>query len=145
MRHIAAQSAVYTRTENTALPGSRRLTPRHNISAYVSWRMQMPDRDIAAQSNGIIYSLPPKASPDTENYAKTPLKSEIKQASKRFCSPHTITLRPCTQDNLPKTHTHPNRRSSAYCTGQTAYIRKKNVRHIPDIQPSNSKAVASPR
>lgn len=86
MRHIAAPSAVYARTENTALPGSRLSTPRHNISAYVSRRMQMPDRDIAAQSNCIIYPSP-KASPDTENYTKTPLKSGIKQASKRFCSP----------------------------------------------------------
>lgn len=106
MRHIAAPSAFYARTENTALPGSRLFTPRHNISAYVSWRMQMPDRDIAAQSNGIIYPPPTKASPDTENYTKTPLKSGIKQASKRFCPPHTITQRPCAQDNLPKIHTH---------------------------------------
>lgn len=73
MRHIAAPSAFYASTENTALPGSRRFTPRCNISAYVSWRMQMPDRDIAAQRNGIIY-LPPKASPDTENYTKNPAK-----------------------------------------------------------------------
>lgn len=87
MRHIAAPSAVYARTENTALPGSRRFTPRHNISACVSRRMQMSDRDIAAQSNGIIYP-PPKGSPDTENYTKTPLKSGINQASKRFCAPH---------------------------------------------------------
>ena len=58
MRHIAAPSVFYARTENTALPGSRRFTPRHNISAYVSRRMQMPDRDIAAQSNGIIYPPP---------------------------------------------------------------------------------------
>lgn len=73
MRYIAAQSAVYARTENTALPGSRRFAPRHNISACVSRRMQMSDRDIAAQSNGIIYP-PPKASPDTENYTKNPAK-----------------------------------------------------------------------
>lgn len=74
MRHIAAPSAVYARTENTALPGSRLFTPRRNISACVSRRMQMSDRDIAAQSNGIIYPLPPKASPDTENYTKNPAK-----------------------------------------------------------------------
>lgn len=87
MRHIAAPSAVYARTENTALPGSRLFTPRHNISACASRRMQMSDRDIAAQSNGIIYP-PPKASPDTEIIQKIPLKSGINQASKRFCAPH---------------------------------------------------------
>ena len=87
MRYIAAQSAVYARTENTALPGSRRFAPRHNISACVSRRMQMSDRDIAAQSNGIIY--PPRKPLLTRKIIqKTPLKSGINQASKRFCAPH---------------------------------------------------------
>ena len=87
MRHIAAPSAVYARTENTALPGSRLFTPQRNISTYVSWRMQMPDRDIAAQSNRIIY--PPRKPLLTRKIIqKIPLKSGINQASKRFCAPH---------------------------------------------------------
>ena len=88
MRYIAAQSAVYARTENTALPGSRRFAPRHNISACVSRRMQMSDRDIAAQSNRIIYPPPRKPLLTRKIIQKTPLKSGINQASKRFCAPH---------------------------------------------------------
>ena len=86
MRHIAAPSAVYARTENAAPPGSRSSTPRHNISAYVSRSMQMPDRDIAAQSNGII--SPPRKPLLTRKIIQNPLKFGIKQASKHFCAPH---------------------------------------------------------
>lgn len=65
----------------------------------------MPDRDIAAQSNGIIYP-PPKASPDTKNHTKNPLKSGIKQASKRFCSPTQSRNAVHTGQPVENTYTH---------------------------------------
>ena len=106
MRHIAAPSAVYARTENTALPGSRRFTPRRNISAYVSWRMQMSDRDIAAQSNRIIYPPPRKPLLTRKIIQKTPLKSGINQASKRFCAPHNHATPVHTGQPAENTYTH---------------------------------------
>ena len=127
MRYIAAQSAVYARTENTALPGSRRSTPRHNISAYVSRRMQMPDRDIATQSNHIIYP-PPKASPDTENYTKKPAKirnypgkqtllrttqSRNARAHRTICRKHIHTPSDDPQHNAPgRRHTYAKKRAA---------------------------------
>ena len=48
----------------------------------------MSDRDIAAQSNGIIYPPPRKPLLTRKIIQKTPLKSGINQASKRFCAPH---------------------------------------------------------
>ena len=144
MRHIAAPSAVYARTENTALPGSRRFTPRRNNSAYVSWRMQMPDRDIAAQSNGIIYPPPRKPLLTRKIIQKIPLKSGINQASKRFCAPHNHATPVRTGQYAENTYT-PQPTILSIMHRADGIHTQKTVRHIPDIQALNSKAAASPR
>lgn len=144
MRHIAAPSAVYARTENTALPGSRLFTPRHNISACVSRRMQMSDRDIAAQSNGIIYPPPRKPLLTRKIIQKTPLKSGINQASKRFCAPHNHATPMRTGQYVENAYT-PQPTILSIMHRADGIHTQKNVRHIPYIQPINSKATASPR